>query len=538
MSKGPNYNALRGVFEPVISGPVSRDDAALARLGKKPVLRRHFGFLTILGFSCTVLVTWEGSLMHVIPITTDVFSGGPTGIIVGYLIVWAGTFSIFIILSELVSMAPTSGGQYHWVSMLSPPWCRRFLSYFTGWLTITGWQAFVASAAFLTGSLIQGLVLLTHPNYVNTMQNWHGTLLFWAVILLAYGINSVIGSVLAKFEGVVLIIHILGFFIVILPLTLLGTKNEHEAVWNTWVNLGGWQTQGLSFCIGIIGNVFAFVGADGAIHMSEEIRDAPLVVPRSLLTGLAVNGSLGFAMVVVTLYYVGDINEALAENPLFPFMAIFKQALPAKVSGAATAMSVVPLIMSFSATTGILASASRIYWAFARDRGLPGWRTIRKVNSKTSVPLYAVMVTVVISMCLSLINIGGSAAFNGAISISIAGLFGSYLITASLLLYRRLRGDIRSPQASRDSQFANTTNSILVWGPWRIKGLLGIANNLVACLFLAFTFFFSFWPAFRDVTPQNMNWSILVSGTVILFSVSYYGLQARKVYTGPIVETL
>jgi choline transport protein len=41
----------------------SRDDEVLARLGKKPVLKRNFGFLTILGFSCTVLITWEGSLM-------------------------------------------------------------------------------------------------------------------------------------------------------------------------------------------------------------------------------------------------------------------------------------------------------------------------------------------------------------------------------------------------------------------------------------------------------------------------------------------
>lgn len=32
------------------------------RLGKKPVLKRDFGFMQILGFSCTVLVTWEGIL--------------------------------------------------------------------------------------------------------------------------------------------------------------------------------------------------------------------------------------------------------------------------------------------------------------------------------------------------------------------------------------------------------------------------------------------------------------------------------------------
>jgi len=60
-----------------------QDDLALAKLGKKAVLKvcilpqapeprashnahipqRRFGFLSILGFSCTVLVTWEGSLV-------------------------------------------------------------------------------------------------------------------------------------------------------------------------------------------------------------------------------------------------------------------------------------------------------------------------------------------------------------------------------------------------------------------------------------------------------------------------------------------
>lgn len=54
-----------GVFGPVVQRSVSGDDAALARLGKKPVLKRNFGFMTILGFSCTVLITWEGSLVLV-----------------------------------------------------------------------------------------------------------------------------------------------------------------------------------------------------------------------------------------------------------------------------------------------------------------------------------------------------------------------------------------------------------------------------------------------------------------------------------------
>jgi hypothetical protein len=35
-------------------------------------------------------------------------------------------------MSELVSMAPTSGGQQHWVAMLAPPAWRHVLSYITG----------------------------------------------------------------------------------------------------------------------------------------------------------------------------------------------------------------------------------------------------------------------------------------------------------------------------------------------------------------------------------------------------------------------
>jgi choline transport protein len=43
-------------------GSYTRDERDLMRLGKKPVLKRNFGFMQILGFSCTVLVTWEGIL--------------------------------------------------------------------------------------------------------------------------------------------------------------------------------------------------------------------------------------------------------------------------------------------------------------------------------------------------------------------------------------------------------------------------------------------------------------------------------------------
>jgi amino acid transporter len=250
------------------------------------------------------------------------------------------------------------------------------------------------------------------------------------------------------------------------------------------------------------------------------------------MTGLTINGILGFAMLVATLFSIGDIDTALAENPQYPFMAIFRHAV-GSTAGAAV-MSAIVVIMSFSATTGCIASTSRLYWAFARDRGLPGWKILKKINPRTSIPQYAVVVTAFIAIILSLVNIGNATAFNGVISISIAGLFGSYLIAASLLLYRRLTGAIHIRQD--DDGLTNTIGSGLTWGPWRLRGAFGIANNVFSCVYLLYIFFFSFWPPFRDITVQNFNYAVLVFGAVILFSVIYYAVWARKVYTGPIVE--
>jgi choline transport protein len=116
--------------------------------------------------------------------------------------------------------------------------------------------------------LIQGLLILCQPDtYVP--QNWHVTLLYWAVILFCVFINVAAGWLLPKFEGALLVLHILGFFAILIPLLILGPKGDAHEIFTTFVNLGGWDSQGLSFCIGIMGSVFAFVGKS---RISPEIH--------------------------------------------------------------------------------------------------------------------------------------------------------------------------------------------------------------------------------------------------------------------------
>lgn len=95
------------------------------------------------------------------------------------------------------------------------------------------------------------------------------------------------------------------------------------------------------------------------------------------MTGIAINGSLGFVMVLSVLLRLGDMDAVLAENPAFPVMAIFHQAVQSR-TGAAVMASIV-MVLTISANVGFSASTSRICWAFARDKGVPGWRQLSKV---------------------------------------------------------------------------------------------------------------------------------------------------------------
>ena len=112
--------------------------------------------------------------------------------------------------------------------------------------------------------------------------------------------------------------------------------------------------------------------------MSEEIQNAALVVPRSIMTSIFINGALGFAVLLVTLLSLNDVEKALKTPMHYPYMQVFLDST-GSVAGA-TAMASIITVMELSANIGILATASRMCWSFCRDRGLPGWRSLQHVR--------------------------------------------------------------------------------------------------------------------------------------------------------------
>ena len=228
--------------------------------------------------------------------------------------------------------------------------------------------------------------MLCNPNHVP--KGWQNTLLAWAVLAFAVLINTVASSSLAKFEGLILILHIVGFFAILIPLTYLAPHASAQNVFRTFINAGGWDTQAYSFFIGLVGAVYAFVGADSAVHMAEEIKNAAVVVPRAILISVAINGALGFSMLIALLFCLGDsslVPTVVLQTPLgFPFMQVFLDATKS-VAGSAIMASII-LVLGISSTVGLLASSSRMFWSFARDRGLPFWQKISEVSKEGLLP--------------------------------------------------------------------------------------------------------------------------------------------------------
>ncbi|KAH1495497.1 hypothetical protein KXX06_002287 [Aspergillus fumigatus] len=466
-----------------------RDVTHLARLGKKSVLRRTFGILSTLGFSCTILATWEGLFNTLL---MPLSNGGPGGAVYAFIFAWTGTACCFAVISELASMAPTSGGQYHWCAMLAPPHLMRFLSYMTGWVTVIGWQAAFASSSFLAGTQIQGAIRLGHELY--QAKPWHGTLLMWAAVLLALGINVVGGKLLPRLETVILVVHLLGFFAILIPMTYMADHKSTHEVFLEFVNSGGFPTQGLSWFVGMTGCVFAFAGGDAAVHMAEEVRNASVAIPRAILLSVLINGALGFGMLIAVLFCLGDLDAALATPTGYPYMEIFRQATDSLAG--ALGMTSILLIIGVCSVIGMLAATSRQFWY---------------------------------------LNIGSSVALNAVVSMAVSGLYLSYLMVGSLLLYRRCTGAISQYDHGEDGVI-NVPGAKLAWGPFHVPGIWGTAVNTYAVIYMVIVVFFSFWPSQMSVDKTTMNFSVVGTVGTILLALLYYVLRARKVYTGPVME--
>jgi choline transport protein len=330
--------------------------------------------------------------------------------------------------------------------------------------------------------------------------------------------------------------------------------------------------------------------------MSEEIENAEMNVPRVIFATMILNGATGYAMLLAVLFCLEDVDGVLVSRylttsfspsnncsehcnrlPLHPgFLQCYSILCGNNhhdelddwtrllhrdwVSSHCIACDLVLCARPGTARASPYCksksqSPQRSFTLVASD--LFNNHSPTQVWRRFSIPGIAIVVVTVIPCLLTLIYIGSSIAFEDIISLSVSGLYASYFIPCSLLLWRRVTGQIAnhrrdgnnqevygepptkvpsSPSPADPNRDSEVVQPPLTWGPWRIPGALGTANNAFACAYILFVIFWSFWPPETPATPQNMNYSVLMTATVTGFSIVYYYLYGKKQYLGPLIE--
>jgi len=412
----------------------------------------------------------------------------------------------------LGSIIPTSGGQYYWVAVLAPKSCRKYLSYVTGWLCATSWETGIASTAFLSGTIMQGLFILNLPNY--NPKNWHGTLLVIAISVMAMIFNTILARRLPLIEGLLVILHLIGIVLVI-PLWVYSPLRSDGTMFVDFYNGGGWSTTGVSAMVGMLSVIVSMSGLDCSVHMAEETKDSSRNLPISLLMGFFINAFLALFVIFTVIFTAGPLDQFLESKTGYPFIDLF---FSATKSYAATNVMVSIMIINLTGSCiAVLATASRQLWSFARNKGVPFSAQLAPTVLPNDIPISALFVSLGITTVLALINIGSSAALNAIFSLGLSSLLTSYMFTIGSMIYWRLQG-----------------NPIPV-GRFSL-GRWGLGINIAAMCFLIPVYPFAFFPTTVNPTPQSMNWGILMYGAVIIFATVYYIIWGRHTYTPPTDE--
>ncbi|KXL51510.1 hypothetical protein M433DRAFT_60067 [Acidomyces richmondensis BFW] len=480
-------------------------------MGKKQEMRRVFRQVSLISFTAIIMGTWQWILLANNQALVD---GGRGGLFWSYIWTLVGYIFIAASLADMAAMAPTAGGQYHWVSEFSPRKYQQMLSYFSGWFAALCWQAGNCSGLYLCGYIVQALIAIKNQNYGE--PTWQGWLLTVALTAFCVVWNIWGEPLLPHMQNLFMPVYVAVCIATIVVMWVLCPHVDAHTALIEVTNTGGWNTMGLALMVGQISSIFALGGSDAAAHMSEEVRHAGLSVPRAMIWSIFINSTIGLVALISFLFACPNINDAVNDPSGFPLVYVLNLAgMPNLTVG----LLFLQLLLLMVSNVAYQASTARQTFAFARDGGMPFSRWIGHVNSRYHLPVNAVILTALITIAISLINFGSSIAFNAILSLAAVAQMATYSISITCVLWRR----ISCPHTLPKSQ-------------WTL-GHYGIPVNALGAVYSWFSFFWAFWPQATPVDATSMNYSSVMFGGVLVFSLIYYLVKARKSYEGPVTKT-
>jgi amino acid transporter len=507
------------------AGNVDRDEQQLADLGYKQELSRAWSGFTNFAISFTIISVLAGTFTTFFQAWN---SGGPIAISIGWPVLCVFVLMVAWSMAELTSAFPTAGGPYWWSAKLGGPgW-----SWFTGWFNIVGLLGIVASVAYGAAFFLDGLLGLYGLNIlgVNFGDDAHilteTFLLFLIILGFVTALNIFADPILALINNISVGWHLLGVAVIIGLLIFVPDHHQDlgfvfgERLNNT--GFDGGATGGLPFWflvlpLGFLLTMYTQTGYDASAHTAEETRGAAIAAAQGVWRSVFFSALIGWFVLLAFLFAandVGAVNDAGGG-----VIAIFTTALDSR---AATLVILIAVVGQIFCVTAGLTSASRTWYAFSRDRAMPGWPLFRRLN-RHKVPLYGVLAVSFFSLVITIpalwSNAAGVAWAVPAITgICTVGLYLAYIIP----VYLRLRaGDSFEPGAWTLGR------------RYRVVNILAIAFVVVVVISLSLPFTHASvpWNDDFDITTVNYSPLVLVVGIVVAI---WWAVSAKHRYRGPV----
>ncbi|KAJ3763379.1 amino acid permease-domain-containing protein [Lentinula raphanica] len=478
-----------------------QDESLLAQLGYKQEFKRDSGVLELTGLVFSIQGVLPGIasvLVYSIPY------GGAVSMVWGW-----GVCSIFLMfiataIAELGSAAPTSGGVYYWTFQFSSPSCRKYLSWLLGYIDIIAYIAGVSIGDVRSRSW---QLPVLGPVNLSRQMSFRPT-----VAVLQTVLCSLATRVIAKLQLVYMLTLNIGLCVGVIfgmPAdTPVEFKNDARYAFGSFQNSSLWP-DGFAFILSFLAPLWVVGGFDSSVHVSEEARNASTAIPWAIILSTAISCILGWAINVSIAFNMGEDIDGILSNPIGQPLATFQ-----------STRNISALEYNNHCPVHGGHKSYRFLHSVEMACALPFSNTLYHVQGSSSVPLRCVWASASVSILLGLIPLAGNAASGAVFALAVVG---QYICCSTAIMARWLWG----------REFKK--------GPFHMGVLVRTVTPKFAhiILFMMLMSVILLFPAEPNLSgPATMNYTVLVIGSVIVFSTVYYFLPVyggMNWFTGPVI---
>ncbi len=488
------------------------DEAVLHRLGYAQVLYREMGGFSNFAISFTIISILAGCLTSYYLAFNY---GGPVAITWGWLLVGVFCVLVAMAMGEIASAMPTAGALYFWASKLGgPAW-----GWFTGWFNLVGQIAVTAAIDYGAAIFTTALLNLWFPDVVGT-DTVAIFIVYTVIVALHLALNVLNVNLLAKLNTVSAWWHMIGVVVIVVVLVVVPAQHQSVGfVFGEVINNSGFSDSSIVFVfgLGLLMAQYTITGYDASAHMSEETRAASRSAATGMVMSVVVSVVFGFVLLVAVTFAVPDVQgtlDAAANAVIYIWTTSLGNAW-------AEFLLLIAVVAQFFCGTASVTSASRMMFAFSRDRAVPGSRLWRKV-SRNRVPVNAVAAIAVLAWALMIPTLAnGAIGYLVGTSIAVIGLYIAFALPIIL----------RIKEGARFEAGAWSLGNHYKW----ISPLAVVWIVLICVLFLL-PVSPKGVPGAADFDWNVVNYAPLTVGAALVLFGGWYLISARNWFTGPVRE--